>query len=133
MGKITVWNTNGNEDFSNEDYNFYIGRSRTMKSPLANPFTHNGKKSSLAKLSFETREQAIKAYELYFDKMYGVDPDITAEFDRIYEAYRNGNDIYLQCFCKPKACHGDFIAKRLQERLIKEKMEEMKNKKISKP
>ena len=39
----------------------------------------------------------------------------------IYERYKNGEDIYLQCFCKPLRCHGDFIARILQKKLIMEK------------
>jgi hypothetical protein len=56
MGHINVINI-ANEDKSTEDGFFYVGRSKTMKSPLGNPFTFNGKRSSLAKLSFKTREE----------------------------------------------------------------------------
>jgi hypothetical protein len=58
--------------------------------------------------------------------MYGSDEEFTKAFDEIYEHYKNGEDIYLQCFCKPKACHGDYIAEQLQRKLVKEKMEERK-------
>ena len=73
MGVIKVVNIT-KDDVSMDDGYFYIGRSKTMKSPLANPFTHNGKRSSLAKLSFKTREQAIAAYEAYFDAMLTSSP-----------------------------------------------------------
>lgn len=129
MANIVVWNTNGDIDYSSEPYNFYIGRSKSMTSPLANPFTHNGKRSSLAKLSFKTREEALEAYELYFDKMYGADESFTNEFNRIYKAYKTGHDVFLQCFCKPLPCHGDIIARKLQEKLIREKREEFKRNK----
>ena len=128
MGKIIVWNTNGEVDHSQEKNNFYIGRTKKGSSPLANPFTFNGKRSSLAKLSFKTREQAINAYRMYFDKMYGNNKEFTKAFDEIYETYKNGEDVYLQCFCKPLPCHGDVIAEKLQNRLVKEKMQEMKKK-----
>lgn len=124
MGQIKVYNTKL-EDHSEEPNNFYIGRSRNGN-PLGNPFTHNGIRNSLAKKSFKTREEAISAYELYFNSMYGVDPDLTKAFDNIYEHYKNGEDIYLQCFCKPKPCHGDVIAQMLQRKLIKEKIAERK-------
>lgn len=124
MGKIIVYNTN-NEDFSNQKNNFYIGRSKAGN-PLGNPFTHNGKKSSLAKLSFKTREEAIDAYRMYFKELYGKDKALTEAFDRIYEHYKNGEDVYLQCFCKPLPCHGDVLAEELQKKLIKEKLEENK-------
>ena len=125
MGVIKVVNIT-KDDVSMDDGYFYVGRSKTMKSPLANPFTFNGKRSSLAKLSFKTREQAIAAYEAYFDAMYGKDDDFTKAFDEIYEYYKAGNDVILGCFCKPEKCHGDIIAKKLQQKLIKEKREELK-------
>lgn len=126
---IKVFNLK-DEDFSNEEGYFYIGRSNNGN-PLGNPFTHDGKKSSLARLSFPTREEAIKAFELYFDKAYGVDEGLTKAFDAMYEKYKSGTDIYLGCWCKPLPCHGDVIAKKLQEKLVKEKLDEIKRKKKS--
>jgi hypothetical protein len=124
---IYVYNSH-QEDYTSKENNFYIGRG----SPLGNPFTHNGVRSIYKTMSFKTREQAIEAYEKYFDEVYGKDEWFTRAFDEIYEHYKNGEDIYLQCFCKPKACHGDVIAEKLQRKLIKEKMEERKkNEKIS--
>ena len=124
MGKIVVYNTK-QDDFTSEPNNFYIGRNNDGN-PLGNPFTHNGVKTSLAKLSFKTREQAIEAFGKYFDERYGKDEELTKAFDNIYEHYKNGEDIYLQCFCKPLPCHGDVIADRLQRKLIKEKLKERK-------
>lgn len=112
------------EDFTSQPNNYYIGRP----SPLGNPFSHNGVRTVFKTLTFKTREEAIEAYEKYFDEMYGKDEEFTKAFDEIYEHYKNGEDIYLQCFCKPKACHGDVIANKLQRKLIKEKMEERKKK-----
>lgn len=126
MGVVRVVNIT-KDDVSMDDGYFYVGRSKTMKSPLANPFTHNGKRSSLAKLSFKTREQAIDAYDKYFDAMYGNDDEFTKAFDEIYEYYKAGNDVILGCFCKPEKCHGDIIAKKLQQKLVKEKLNERKN------
>jgi hypothetical protein len=120
---IYVYNSH-DEDHTSEPNNFYIGRP----SVLGNPFTHNGVRTSLATLSFKTRDEAIEAYKKYFDKMYGSDEEFTKAFDEIYEHYKNGEDIYLQCFCKPKPCHGDYIAEQLQRKLVKEKLEERKKK-----
>lgn len=134
---IYVYNTH-TEDHTNEQngVNFYCGRTKDPKTgrncnPLGNPFTHNGVRTSIAKLSCKTREEAIDAFGRYFDKAYGVDEELTKAFDEIYEHYRNGEDIYLQCFCKPLPCHCDIIADRLQRKLIKEKMEELKRQKES--
>lgn len=130
MGKIIVWNTNGDNDYSQEPNNFYIGRTKSASSPLANPYTFNGKRSNIAKLSFKTREEALSAYKLYFNEMYGNNEAFTKAFDSIYERYKNGEDVYLQCFCSPNPCHGDYIAEMLQKRLVKERMEEKKLKSI---
>ena len=123
---IYVYNSH-NEDFTLKENNYYIGRP----SVLGNPFTHNGVRTNLAKLSFKTREDAIAAYDKYFDTMYGKDDEFTKAFDEIYEHYKNGEDIYLQCFCKPLACHGDIIANKLQKKLIQEKLKERRNEKVS--
>ena len=120
---IYVYNSH-NEDFTLKPNNYYIGRP----SVLGNPFTHNGVKTNLAKLAFKTREEAVEAYEKYFDIMYGKDDEFTKAFDEIYEHYKNGEDIYLQCFCKPLPCHGDIIANKLQKKLIQEKLKERKEK-----
>lgn len=121
---IYVYNMH-EEDFSNKPNNYYVGRSKSGN-PLGNPFTHNGVRKSIAKLSFKTREEAIEAYKIYFKKMYGGDNDLTKSFDEIYEHYKEGEDIYLGCFCKPLPCHADFLAEELQKKLLKEKMEERK-------
>ncbi len=110
------------EDHTTEPNNYFVGRP----SPLGNPFSYNGVKSVFKTLTFKTREEAVNAYEMYFDEAYGKNTELTKAFDEIYEHYKNGEDIYLQCFCKPKACHGDIIANKLQRKLIKEKMEERK-------
>lgn len=118
---IYVYNSNV-EDFTSHKNNFPIYRGTI----LGNPFTHNGVRSSLAKKSFKTREEAIEAYRLYFKEMYKMDAEFKKAFDTIYELYKNGEDIYLQCFCKPLKCHGDVIAEELQKKLVKEKLREMK-------
>ena len=119
---IKVYNCK-TEDHTSDPNNYYIGRP----SILGNPFTHDGKKSSLAKLTFKTREEAIDAYKVYFKQMYQNDSEFKAAFDEIYEKYKNGEDIYLQCFCKPLPCHGDVIASELQKKLIKETMEKKRH------
>lgn len=117
-GKITVINIM-NEDKTQSPHYYYIGRSK-VGNVLGNPFSFNGQHTSLAKLSFKTREEAIKAYDKYFDYMYGNDEAFTKAIDTIYEDYKAGNEVFLGCFCSPLPCHGDVIAKKLQKRLIKE-------------
>lgn len=105
-----------NEDHSAQPNNYPIYRGTV----LGNPFTFNGKRSNKAKLTFRTRNEALNAYRIYFDNMYGTDKAFTEYFDKIYEKYKNGETIYLQCFCKPEPCHGDIILEKLQQKYAKE-------------
>lgn len=110
------------EDFTSHPNNIPIYRGTIF----GNPFTYDGKRSSLAKKSFKTREEAIDAYKLYFRLMYEQNVEFKLAFDNLYEKYKNGEDIYLQCFCKPLLCHGDVIVEELQKKLIKENMKSHK-------
>lgn len=110
------------EDFTSHPNNIPIYRGTIF----GNPFTYDGKRSSLAKKSFKTREEAIDAYKLYFRLMYEQNVEFKLAFDNLYEKYKNGEDIYLQCFCKPLPCHGDVIVEELQKKLIKENMKSHK-------
>ena len=131
MNKIVVYNVK-NEDHSQEPNNYYIGRSKGGN-PLANPFGIGGKRPSFAKMTFPTREEAIEAYRLYFKSAYGKDAALTVAFDEIYEHYKNGEDVYLQCFCKPLKCHGDVLAEELQKKLVIENMNALRKKKLDEP
>lgn len=125
-GKIHVINIHTTDCSSMKNY-YYIGRSK-QGNPLGNPFTHNGVKSSLVKLTFKTREEAIDAYKKYFEAAYGQPgyEDLTNAFNEIYEHYKKGEDIFLGCFCYPLPCHGNVLAAQLQKKLIREKIAERK-------
>lgn len=125
-GTIHIVNLN-TEDCSNKENYYYCGRSKSGN-PLGNPFTHNGTRTSLAKLSFKTREEAIEAYKKYFHAAYGSPgyESLTHKFDEIYKHYKNGEDIWLGCWCYPKPCHTQVIAEELQKKLIRENFAERK-------
>ena len=54
------------------------------------------------------------------------------EWDRLYDAYKTYDTIYLGCFCKKnEECHGDIIAKKLKQRIMKEMVEKIKLKRKS--
>lgn len=89
---------------------------------LGNPFTHIRDKETKAIYIVNSREEAINSYSHYFDVMYGSDIKFTKMVDEIYNKYKNGEDVYLECYCHPKPCHGDIIADKLRKRLIKEKI-----------
>ena len=97
---------------------------------LSNPFTHIKDKKTLAKRVVKDRETAISLYEKYFDEMVSKEGGFKKEFDRMYEAFKSNDEIFVMCYCKlDEACHGDVIIKKLQNRLVKEKLDEITKRK----
>ena len=41
-----------------------------------------------------------------------------SELDLILDMHEKYGKINLLCWCKPKSCHGDFIKKYLEKRLL---------------
>lgn len=115
---VIVYNKNREEHYG--DNVFYIGRG----SVFGNPFTHIKDRETKAVFVVENRDKAIDLYEPFFDKMYECDEEFKNEFDRIYEMYKEGKDIYLGCYCKPLRCHGDIIEKKLIQFSMKEKIKQ---------
>ncbi len=82
----------------------YIGRP----SPLGNPFTIGPD---------GTREQVIEYYRQWLRNIIdegGHNAQIT-ELNRLKEIVDNGDDLVLQCWCAPLACHGDVIKEYIEE------------------
>ena len=93
---------------------------------LSNPFTHIKDKKTLAKRVVKDKNTALELYEEYFNRMVDSDEAFRKEFDRIYEAYKKYDIIYLKCYCPlDERCHADFIIKQLSRRLVKSKIEEV--------
>lgn len=122
---IIVYNRK-DEDFSMHPNNYPIYRGGSI---LGNPYTDKPLKGTLAIYHVRTRDEAIERYDSYFDMQYKVNPAFKSIIDEIYEKYKNGDDVYLECYCHPLRCHGDIIAEKLQKRLIKEKLINIKRKK----
>jgi hypothetical protein len=112
------------ESYPNKNY-FYIGRSK-FGNILGNPYSHLPEDKCLAVYKCKDRDEAINNYALYFDAMYGHNVEFTKAIDEIYEKYKNGEEVYLGCWCHPQRCHGDIIKEKLQQMLIKEKIRERK-------
>jgi hypothetical protein len=122
------------EDFSDKENNYPIYRP----SILSNPYTNIKDKQTKALFVVRTREEAIERYESYFDRMYSGNAPFKFIIDEIYEKYKNGEDIYLECYCKKYPagqgeshpdevrCHGDIIKEKLEKRLVKERIKEAK-------
>lgn len=99
---------------------------------LGNPYTHIKDKQTKALFLVKTRDEAIDRYEGYFDRMYSGNAPFKFIIDEIYEKYKRGEDIYLECYCKPERCHGDVIKDKLEKRLVRERIKEAKERRNQK-
>ena len=119
---IVVYNRQ-DESYQDKPNNYPIFRGGSV---LANPYTHIKEKKTKAKYVVGSREEAIRRYDTYFDVMYRGNKEFKKIVDEIYNKYKCGETIYLECYCHPEPCHGDIIAQKLQQRLIKEKINKIK-------
>lgn len=124
---IIVYNRT-KEDYSDRENNYPIYRP----SILSNPYTYIKDKKTQAMFVVKTREEAIERYKGYFDRMYKGNAPFKYLIDEMYEKYKNGEDIYLECYCAPEPCHGDIIKDRLEKRLVKERIKEAKERRNNK-
>lgn len=83
-------------------YDVYIGRG----SPWGNPYSHLAK--SKAELLVGSREEAIVSYRAAMALVLRDSP-------AFYEELR---DKVLACYCAPLPCHGDLIARYLDEGVL---------------
>lgn len=81
-----------------DTYDIYIGRG----SKWGNPFPMNG-------YSDEERNRVCNEYEKYF---------WTTDLINYLHELRGKR---LGCYCKPKRCHGDFLAKLCNEGILNDK------------
>ena len=122
---ITVYNRYKESHYGDNVYD--ISRS----SIFGNPYTHMKEKKTKASFLVPSRDEAIALYRDYFHEMYSSVDWFKNEVDKIYEKYKNGEEIFLSCTCKPLPCHGDVIKEFLVSRLVKEKISDLlKNKKM---
>ena len=101
---------------------------------FGNPYTHISGKSTLASVKVKTRDEAIEAYDAYFDAMLADDSKagevFREEWDRLFEAYKTHDVVYLGCFCaEDEDCHGDIIKKKLIQRSMREKLKDLRKNK----
>lgn len=82
-----------------EPFDVYIGRP----GPWGNPFSH--KPQSRAEVKVDSREEAIACYEEYLRQ----NPEL------IEKVKRELKGKVLGCWCAPKACHGDVLARIANE------------------
>lgn len=107
------------------DNNFLIHRPYIF----SNPFTHIKDKKTKAKYVVGSREEAIELYEEYFDTMLETSPKFKAEWDKLYDAYKKYDEIFIGCYCYTnESCHGDIIIEKLKRRSIKDILKSFKMK-----
>lgn len=88
---------------------------------FSNPFTHIKDKKTKAKYVVANRDEAIDFYNDYFDVMIDMSPKFKEEWDKLYDAYKKYDKIYIGCYCNNnERCHGDIIIDKLKKRGIKE-------------
>jgi len=80
----------------------YVGRP----SPLGNPFTI-GKDGD--------RDEVVEKYEIWLVEQLKTDTPAKYEFDRLLTRLKLLHSLVLVCWCWPKRCHADIIAKLLIE------------------
>ena len=78
-----------------EPFDVYIGRP----GPWGNPFSDSPK--SLAEVKVSSREEAIACYE----EMLRQDPEMVEKIKKELKGK------VLGCWCHPKSCHGDVLAR----------------------
>ena len=125
---IIVYNRNA-EDHGVSPNNYPIFRGGSI---LGNPFTHKELGKTKAIFRVRNREEAIERYSDYFDQQYAHNKEFKALVDEIFEKYKSGEEIYLECYCAPLPCHGDVIAEKLRERVLREKINEIRQERSGK-
>jgi hypothetical protein len=80
--------------FKKERFDVYIGRP----SKWGNPFSH--KEDTLAEFKVGSREEAVAKFEEYLINNKDLMKDLPELKGKI-----------LGCWCKPRLCHGDILAK----------------------
>lgn len=113
------------ENHQNSPNNYPIYRP----SILSNPYTEKKLDKTKAIYQVGTRDEAIRNYDHYFDLMYRSNLRFKQAVDEIYNKYKSGVDVYLECYCKPLPCHGDIIKDKLEKRLLKEKIDAIRQNK----
>lgn len=127
MAKVIRYNVR-NETHSGDNV-FLIHRPFIF----SNPFTNIKDKKTKAKYVVCSREEAIELYADYFDAMLDTSLNFKEEWEKLYRAYKNYDEIYLGCYCcNNEPCHGDVIIEKLKRRSIKEMLQQLKSKRQEK-
>jgi hypothetical protein len=106
-----------------DNYPVYFGAS-----VISNPYTDlKDKRRSV--FYAKSLEEALKRYSSYYDLMYKNNPEFRGLIDEIYEKYKSGIDVYLEDSDYDTECTGEIIKKKLEKRLVLEKIRKLKEEK----
>lgn len=81
---------------------YYIGRP----SILGNPYSIGPDGD---------RKDVIEKYEKYFNLEMKSNEKFRSEVNDLVQQYLKTGNLVLICWCKPMLCHGDIIAKKIEE------------------
>ena len=96
---------------------------------FGNPYTHIKNKETKALIIVKDRDEAIKLYEPFFEKMLKIDVNFQNEWKKLVDAYYKFDEIYIGCYCSLKeTCHADIIIKKLNQYILKEHLKKLKKK-----
>lgn len=101
LGLARVVNKN-NHRARDGELDLYIGRP----SLLGNPFPIDGD---------HARKDVLEMYEVYILKQLREEAPLRRLVTSVASELRYGANVNLVCFCKPEACHGDFLAGLLND------------------
>lgn len=120
---IHVYNHIKEEHSGPDNYQVFFGAS-----VISNPYTDlKDKRRSV--FYAKSLEEALKRYSSYYDLMYKSNNDFRALIDEIYEKYKSGIDVYLEDSDYDTECTGEIIKKKLEKRLVLEKIKKLKEEK----
>lgn len=81
----------------------YIGRPRT----LGNPYP-------MQDATAKERKWVIDQYRAWLREQWTAGGAVRAALEVLAERVRDGECIALECYCAPKACHGDVIKEAIE-------------------
>ena len=98
---------------------------------FGNPYTHIKGKKTLASVVVKDREEAIRMFDPYFDTVMSGEDSFSAAFreafEEMYRMYKKHGVVYLGCYCKRnETCHCDVIRKKLMERSLRDRIDEIR-------
>ena len=120
---IHVYNHTREIHSGHDNYPVYFGASI-----ISNPYT-DLKEKRRSVFYAKSLDEALRRYSAYYDLMYKNNKEFRGLIDEIYDKYKSGIDVYLEDSDYDTECTGDIIKKKLEKRLVLEKIRKLKEEK----